>query len=110
MWPKLLACLLLLWTAADMALPIVVCNSETMLSSGDGHAALQISSSRQQGREDSQDSKYRYEDDCFCCCSHIVPTPHVNLVAVLDSSPAQSIVMARDPQATPGTLFHPPRS
>lgn len=108
----MLACLLLLWTAADMALPIVVCNSEAMLSL-DGGPSLGLSSSsssRQESRQDSQESKYRYEDDCFCCCSHIVPTPHVNLVAVLRSAPAEIRLSASDPQVAPRTLFHPPRN
>lgn len=106
----MLACLLLLWTAVDIALPMVVCNSEAMLSLDGGQALVLSSSSQQESRQDSQESKYGYEDDCFCCCSHIVPTAHVNLVAMLRSAPAEIRISTSDPQATPRTLFHPPRS
>lgn len=111
-WPKLLVSFLLLWTAVDISLPILVCNSEAMLSLdvGPGLTLPSSSSSRQESRQDSGESKYRYEDDCFCCCSHIVPTAHVNLVAVLRSAPAQIRLTSSAPEARPRTLFHPPRS
>lgn len=110
-WPKLLVCLLLLWTAVDFALPIVVCNSEgNVLADVAGLTLLSASSSSSPRPANDQDSRFRYEDDCFCCCSHIVPAPHFDLVAVLISAPTDVNLSVSFPQATPQTLFHPPRS
>ncbi len=110
-WPKLLAFVLLVWTAVDISLPMVVCNSEGQLLLNRG-AGLVLSSSapstpRQGG---SQQSRYAYEDDCFCCCSHIVPTQHFELLAMLRAVPTNFIPTNGEARGIAESVYHPPRS
>ena len=50
------------------------------------------------------------EEDCFCCCSHFLPSHNFDL-AVVDPRPPDSLLTdARLPSAPPSSKFHPPRS
>ena len=58
--------------------------------------------------EQSSDSS-DIEEDCFCCCSHILPSVHFD-VAVLEIKPPASLpANATLPTAPPQKPFHPPR-
>ncbi len=49
------------------------------------------------------------DEDCFCCCSHIIPGICVN-VAVLNNSPQPGVLeIASLPSSPPRDAFHPPR-
>lgn len=49
------------------------------------------------------------EEDCFCCCSHIIPSPFVSVAHLnLGSPPAESSLNSL-PSAPPRDAFHPPR-
>src|SRR5262249_48970003 len=49
------------------------------------------------------------EEDCFCCCSHIIPGCHPS-IAVLNESPHVDIPSISSlPSAPPRDTFHPPR-
>ena len=65
------------------------------------------------GNRDSQpvqDSRQSTTDeDCFCCCSHIIPSPHVS-VATLNCTPQPvDPAIASLPSPPPRGPFHPPR-
>ena len=49
------------------------------------------------------------DEDCFCCCSHIIPGQHVN-VATLNFPPQpDDVAIPSLPSAPPHGTFHPPR-
>jgi len=50
------------------------------------------------------------DEDCFCCCSHIMPGYSVNEVT-LEMTPRLNIVSIESlPSPPPQDTFHPPRS
>jgi hypothetical protein len=60
------------------------------------------------GHEQSSDP-LNVDEDCFCCCSHILPSVHFD-VAVLDIKPPSSFVTnAFLPTPPPQKTFRPPR-
>jgi hypothetical protein len=72
--------------------------------------ADEFAATRNQDPQPAQDSHQSGTDeDCFCCCSHIIPSPHVN-VATLNCQPRPD-----DPaippfhSSSPHGVFHPPR-
>ncbi|MGH9813956.1 MAG: hypothetical protein ACRD4T_12555, partial [Candidatus Acidiferrales bacterium] len=76
-WQKYVVVLFLLWTAVDISVP-GLCNSEQEIIR-DGQ--FLIASANTKTAPVTQSGP---EDDCFCCCSHIIATPHTELVTVLD--------------------------
>jgi hypothetical protein len=57
-----------------------------------------------------QDSHESYVDeDCFCCCSHIIPSPHVNVGALNFPPQAGDPSITSLPSAPPRGAYHPPR-
>lgn len=50
------------------------------------------------------------EDGCFCCCTHIVPAPHVELVAGLTEQSKIVSLAERGPEVFLSIPHHPPRS
>ncbi len=56
---------------------------------------------------DSQQSPI--DEDCFCCCSHIIPTPNVNVAASNDPPKLDDQTITSLPLAAPNGAFHPPR-
>jgi hypothetical protein len=49
------------------------------------------------------------DEDCFCCCSHIIPSPHVSLAALNGPPPPDDPAIASLPSPPPHGPFHPPR-
>ena len=82
-------------------------SSATSSSNNSDELSLSVASDRSQ-QEQSKDSKHS-DEDCFCCCSHIVPSSHFT-VALLELN---SIVINPPdhflPTSPPNTPFHPPR-
>jgi hypothetical protein len=65
------------------------------------------------GNHDSQPDQDSHQsttdEDCFCCCSHIIPSPHVR-VATLNCIPQPvDPAIAYLPSPPPHGPFHPPR-
>ena len=48
-------------------------------------------------------------EDCFCCCSHILPGLRFNLSGLDLGAPASEPANSLLPMSPPQTLFHPPR-
>ncbi len=60
--------------------------------------------------EENPLSRFLFEDDCFCCCTHIVPRPHFSVAHI-----GIKTSHANPPEANPVPLytyqfFHPPRN
>lgn len=49
------------------------------------------------------------DEDCFCCCSHIIPSPQVNVIALNSPPQPGAPAIASLPLAPPRDTFHPPR-
>ncbi len=65
------------------------------------------------GNHDSQPAQDSHQsetdEDCFCCCSHIIPSPHV-IVAALNFPPRpDDPAIPSFPLSSPHGVFHPPR-
>jgi hypothetical protein len=66
-----------------------------------------VSNHDSQPDQDSHQSST--DEDCFCCCSHIIPSQHVN-VATLNFPPyPDDAALPSLPSAPPHGAFHPPR-
>ena len=50
------------------------------------------------------------DEDCFCCCSHLVATPRFVVAQFAIDRPVTVPRAPRPVTAPPRTLFHPPRS
>jgi hypothetical protein len=72
--------------------------------------ADEFAATRNQDPQPAQDSHQSGTDeDCFCCCSHIIPSPHVN-VATLNCQPRpDDPEIIPFPSSSPHGVFHPPR-
>ena len=102
---KVVAALILLWAMTDLTVP-GVCQTD-LPDLGSTH---HISVSAQTSVSPLAPSrKTGEEDDCFCCCSHIV---HSSPTTVTDSPtvtlPVNSVV-AGVPRELAISLYHPPR-
>ena len=61
-------------------------------------------------REDQRPDPQHSDEDCFCCCTHVMPSPL--FVAPGDADPG--LMTSRDqntsiPAAPPNNPYHPPR-
>jgi hypothetical protein len=72
--------------------------------------ADEFAATRNQGPQPAQDShQSETDEDCFCCCYHIIPSPHVS-VATLNCQPRpDDPAIPSFPSLSPHGVFHPPR-
>lgn len=97
--------MLLLWAAMDLFVP-GICHGEEMESS-----VVQVAITvLLPGTSSDHGIRLDYEDDCFCCCSHITPSPRSKLNDVFDLSPANLALSLGLPLQFAKTIPHPPRS
>jgi hypothetical protein len=118
-WQKFFAALLLVWALADLSVPglcqsdddrsqdVVVSQSENTSQVGQwrpsGTELRMPSNSGQQSAPSSQ-------EDCFCCCAHIVPAPHFYFASMQRSASAVTFYHFKEVTASTPPLYHPPRS
>ena len=58
---------------------------------------------------DNQRPEGALDEDCFCCCSHLIPSISVD-ISVLNNSPQPGDpAMLFIPSSPPRSTFHPPR-
>ena len=119
-WQKFFAALLLLWALADLSVP-GLCQSDDD-GSQDGQALSQFAGASQvepgapfgaqfrsaanSGRQNAPSS----QEDCFCCCAHIVPSPHFCFSKIQPSAQAMTFYHFNQVAASAAPLYHPPRS
>lgn len=104
-WEKPVAMLLLLWVAVDLFVP-GICHAEEMESSL-AQVAVTVSLP---GAGSDHGTRLDYEDDCFCCCSHITPSPHFELCPMPNLSPANLTLSLGLLSESGKTIPYPPRS
>jgi hypothetical protein len=49
------------------------------------------------------------DDGCFCCCTHMLPGTHVDVVPPMPLVAGTSILIVSNLSAVPRTHFHPPK-
>lgn len=106
-WRKYVVYVLLLWTLVDLSFP-VLCGSEE-ISFPDQNAGVTLSASAYHA-PDTEPSKYNSDNDCFCCCSHIVPSPYFALPADFQSVSKDFPRPIGEPRGLSRSFYHPPRA
>lgn len=49
------------------------------------------------------------DEDCFCCCSHILPGLHFVVAGIVSETLEADPTISSLPTGPPHTLYHPPR-
>lgn len=107
----------ILFTFADLLIP-QLCRGElggrslpsasaTSASKYSDKSSLSIPIGQPQ-EEQSKNSEHS-DEDCFCCCSHIVPGSHFSVALVELKSPVTNLADHSLPTSLPNIPFHPPR-
>lgn len=119
---RVVAVFFLVYTGADLFMPQYFCGAEEMagltvrslpaVANHEGSDGVTVAAvSRSDGSVPGQPSDQApHEEDCFCCCAHILPTLSLPLVGTceLKSPPA---LLAEESHLSPTLLspYHPPR-
>ena len=104
-WQRIAALFILLWAVVDMSVPsLCQADSDFLPVPQQQSATLSVDQNR-----DSQPAFPSNDDDCFCCCSHVSPTPHFELsvIASRQETVAPDPVIHRLEYTEPH--YHPPR-
>ncbi len=119
-WQTWIASFLLLWTLADLSVP-GLCQSDND-GSQDAQALSQFASAAQPGQQTASLTQVRMasnpeqrstpssQEDCFCCCAHIVPSPHFYVATFQRAAQALTFYHFNQVTAAATPLYHPPRS
>jgi hypothetical protein len=75
-------------------------------STGEVYAAASTEGDNDQGQHSNQGC---IEEDCFCCCSHIVPSVPVNIASLGLKTLAPLASNTSIPSPPPQGKYHPPR-
>lgn len=101
---------LLLWTLVDLACP-GLCRGEALAPLyGQSHTAGVAVSPNHGGQPGRPSSRLPCDDDCFCCCQHIVPSSHFVFSVLEPTERTVLIVLLSSPDQLLQLPFHPPRS
>jgi len=103
-WQRLFALLLLFWMFADLGLQGICCKADVPIPSPKEGISLVSEGNGQKSPGECA------EDGCFCCCTHILPTPRFELT--LDSKLALEgcVVGQQVPREFHAAVYHPPRT
>ena len=104
-WRRILALFLLVWAVADLSVP-GFCQTDGALPERQTTTLTSASHPKDSNPLKSGD----YEDDCFCCCTHILPSVHFELAAGLVFTPEVVCTPLAKPKEFHGSVYHPPRS
>lgn len=106
-WRKFVVAFLLLWTLVDLAFPSL-CRAEGVVA---GQAQATVAATAQVGPGSGGGRELPYDDDdCFCCCSHVIPGSHIAISSPELTNRSKITIAVSEPFALPHTFFHPPRS
>ena len=108
----------LLFTLADLANPHF-CSEEMegLPLPTKGEARMNTDSDRKVAPAATDDSQHREEspepgsdnEDCFCCCSHIIPAIHFTVSGADLKTPSTDLFNSSLPTSPPQSRYHPPR-
>lgn len=104
-WHRFVALFILLWAVVDMTVPSL-CESDGgfLLPVPQQQSSVSVDTDR-----GSQPATPAQEDDCFCCCSHISPTPHFEFKAVAFSEEYTAAAPGLQLLEFAEAHYHPPR-
>jgi hypothetical protein len=105
-WQRIAALFILLWAVVDMSVPsLCQADSELFAVPQQQSKAISVDQNR-----DSQPASPDTDDDCFCCSSHVSPTPNYDLsvMALAQTSTVPEPVIRILEFAEPH--YHPPRA
>jgi hypothetical protein len=106
-------------TVVDMFFPQLCVDEQTSQSINSPVAATDNSTgkipddltvvSNRNSQPDQDSQQFSSDEDCFCCCAHIIPGQHIN-VATLNFPPHPGdTALPAIPSAPPHGTYHPPR-
>ena len=113
--------LFLFHAGVDLAFP-ELCNDEALEAgltqslafpspahSNEGSPAVAVTASSESKDEQRSDPQHR-DEDCFCCCTHVMPSP----LFVAPGDAESGLIASRHqntsiPAAPPNNPYHPPR-
>lgn len=98
------AVVLLMLAAADLAFPQICRENASGLPAAPLAASLEAQQHEGSGNDDMQ------QEDCFCCCPHIVSVePQTLLTSLAGTDGALAARNPGEPSASLLSLFRPPR-
>jgi len=118
---RVIAMLFLLHSGVDMLFPQLCSNEEafggsfsttSLAATGDVEVrkAFAVEASSEFPDDQRSDQQHR-DEDCFCCCTHVMPSPVFaspdNAELVVSISPVHHIFIPAAPSDNP---YHPPRA
>lgn len=107
----------ILFTFADLLIP-QLCKEEmggrslpvaSPTSSPNDSDELSFSAASDRSEQEQSKSSEHSDEDCFCCCSHIVPGSRFSVDLLELNSPVRNLADHSLPTSLPNTPFHPPR-
>ena len=105
-WRQVLATYLLAWTLLSICAPMP-CPQGLAALPEVGSASTQAFAT-DSGRTNG--SGANYEEDCFCCCAHIVPSPYFDVDAPTHLAPVALTFSYGEAHNLAFFIDHPPRS
>lgn len=117
-WRSWVALGILTWALLDLTVPGLCTTEEERFPSPAPTSAETVDSSTTIARQATQigranpvsSSQGNLDDGCWCCCSHVVPSPHFEM-AVLSTLDSQDLALFESSlQGWFSPPYHPPRS
>jgi hypothetical protein len=105
---RALAIFFLVFTAVDLTFPSL-CQAEETAEVAQADAEKNLSGPVKDAPPDQPVEHSDFEEDCFCCCSHVIPSPHIGVSKQMQPPRIALMTLSSLPAAHPGDAFHPPR-
>ena len=107
---QIVALLLLAWAMVDLGVPGLCASDALPLPSAGTVATRRGDAIFIQATTPHSPARESFEDDCFCCCSHIVPTVAYTFSAIRTTEAQAQIATLPPAYIFPVRLFRPPRN
>src|SRR5678815_1159224 len=113
-WRSGVALVILVWALFDLTVPGLCTTEEEVLPTGvtsRGYVPPSVTGQtpRVQSAAAVPTDQNSLENDCWCCCSHITPTPHFQMSVISSFTYEEAPVFDRPSLGWPPLLYHPPR-
>lgn len=83
--------------------------TENAIGKADQNAPVKVTVTDQDSLPQQDASPASAEDDCFCCCSHVLPRCRINHVTLNRMPRIDTALIDTLPSPPPQDTFHPPR-
>ena len=111
-WHKVVVILILSWAVIDNCVP-GFCPADSPPGAPISNSSVVVSSPPVAAKNVAQPNNLGYspfEDDCFCCSTHVAPSPHFTLSRSLAATRVIVLVAESHTEDWTPLLYHPPRS